>query len=370
LLKGFATCSVWLGADGCKLKNPMREVPCPVCDSYESTTLYQVRDRETGVPGEFEMVRCLACGSAYLNPQPTAEELASYYPQSYAQYLDYVAKEPAGFRRQLRDKVLHDYKRYPFDPKLQGWQAVIATLAAPLLQHRFHNIPLWRAKTNHRILDVGCGNGYYLRKLKQLGWETYGVDPNPYACQVGSHELEIRPGDLRSANFGRGFFDRVRYWHVLEHVPDLRAELREARRVLRDGGILHLAVPVGDTLPIRLFGPHYTGISAPRHLVLPAKRALYSILTQEGFSIVRVRHTLGAQIVLESCLNVLESVRGEDFEPAEKRRLTSVASPKKTTSAADLAVFALRIFISPACWLLAAMGQGVTVELECVKGKP
>lgn len=102
---------------------------------------------------------------------------------------------------------------------------------------------LSRTGVRGRILDLGCGTGGVLPHLAEFG-DALGLDPAPEAakyCQRRGVPMVVGGG--ATLPFADGSFDAVLALDVIEHVPDDAALLREARRVLRPGGVLLLTVP-------------------------------------------------------------------------------------------------------------------------------
>ena len=102
-----------------------------------------------------------------------------------------------------------------------------------------------RAARGERILDVGCGPGFFVAELlDQVGDEgsVVGVDASPQMLAVAAHRSEGRPnvafheGDATALPVEDEGFDRALSVQVFEYVDDVEAGLRELHRVLRPGG--------------------------------------------------------------------------------------------------------------------------------------
>lgn len=102
-------------------------------------------------------------------------------------------------------------------------------------------------KNGDRILDIGCGNGYYLSLLNRLGikLELVGIDIDVRALKdankfIGDKKVKLILADAGKIPFKKDSFDKVIMSEVVEHVKDDSAVLKEAARVLKKGGILTL----------------------------------------------------------------------------------------------------------------------------------
>lgn len=90
-----------------------------------------------------------------------------------------------------------------------------------------------RAKT---ILDVGCGEGFTLQKLKEkgIGLKNEGIDYSHDAVEMGNKiypELKIKQGDVYKLDYKNESFELVICTEVLEHLDNPKKAIDEIRRV-------------------------------------------------------------------------------------------------------------------------------------------
>ena len=97
---------------------------------------------------------------------------------------------------------------------------------------------LARAGRPGKLLDVGCGYGFFLQLAREAGWDAVGVDVDRRAVEYARSQLHVdaRAGDIRDLRFPDGSFDVVTLWNVLELVPQPLPLLHEVRRTLVPGG--------------------------------------------------------------------------------------------------------------------------------------
>jgi SAM-dependent methyltransferase len=99
-------------------------------------------------------------------------------------------------------------------------------------------------KPGMRILDVGCGLGAYVRKLRAISDDVYGVDIDPDKVAQAQKELpHIYQAPAEELPFPEAYFDAILLHEVIEHVHDDRQALREACRVARAGARLIIFAP-------------------------------------------------------------------------------------------------------------------------------
>jgi SAM-dependent methyltransferase len=254
---------------------------CDLCGAHGATTLLEGGDRRFGLPGRFAVVRCDSCGLVRTEPQPS--DPGAYYP---ADYYSYGAPSVSAL---MQAAVASAYGRKP--RRLRD--RVLAGLAAA----RMSALP---PGPQGDLLDVGCGSGGMLLAFEAAGWRGHGVeiDPDAVAAAHAAGLERVRAGDLLEAGYDAGSFDAIRFSHSLEHMRAPRAELDEARRLLRPGGRLSIAVPDFGSLLRRLTGERWFFLDLPRHMWHFTRGTLARLVRETGFEVVRVRNVTASSAIL------------------------------------------------------------------------
>jgi 2-polyprenyl-3-methyl-5-hydroxy-6-metoxy-1,4-benzoquinol methylase len=138
-----------------------------------------------------------------------------------------------------------------------------------------------------KLLDVGCGNGVRLARLRSMGWEVYGQDVDRVAVTY-AHEtfgIEAHLGRLEDMAFEERSFDCITLNHVIEHAHDPLALLTQARRLLKVGGLIVIVTPNTSSFACKHFGPYWRGLEPPRHVHLFSPRTLSTMANKAGLTI-------------------------------------------------------------------------------------
>ncbi len=219
----------------------------------------------------FAYQECAACGSLTLLDPPDA---ARYYPERYYQHIESAAS--ARFKPLVRALRIA-YDRY-------------APLVSPL-DGRWGFGLRGASAASDRILDVGCGTGRMLERLRDLGMrDLTGVDP--YGTPRSS-EIKGPWGSLRvirgQVDDVEGDFDIVALNHVLEHVEDPVAVLSAARSRLAPSGRLVVRTPIVG-YAWRRYGRFWVQLDAPRHLTLFSQRGLCACAECAGLAVESITY--------------------------------------------------------------------------------
>lgn len=159
-----------------------------------------------------------------------------------------------------------------------------ATLAGRFLQksHRLLEKTLPTNFAAERLLEVGAGSGHHFACLKHPFAQyvltdssdaMLGVADKRYAAEISSGKIIIAKQDATRLDYPDQSFDRLIATHVLEHIPNPVAALREWDRVVKPGGLLSIVLPCDPGLLWRFgrcLGPrrNATGLGLPYDYVM------------------------------------------------------------------------------------------------------
>jgi SAM-dependent methyltransferase len=238
---------------------------CPLCDAPSVGPFRDdVRDLEYGVEPARPMTewRCEACGSEFLRPRPTNDELPTYYPPDY-----------------------HAYN--------ENHEGLARLLVSTRSQRRARAYADLLGGNRGRIFDVGTGDCRHFDELRDhLDVECAGVEIQPEVAARGrARGYHVLDGTLEEADLTGelGTYDIVSMNHVLEHVVDPGLVMQRAFDLLRPGGHLVGQIPTVTSWEHQLFGRTWGGYHFPRHLQVPSRAGLSRLLAGVGFRAIRLR---------------------------------------------------------------------------------
>jgi SAM-dependent methyltransferase len=235
---------------------------CPLCGSDKHELLYITRDRHYGISGIYQIVQCTGCSLIFLNPMYTDAELSPLYPQDYYAYQDDNFHRP---RWKEIIKAILNFRIHTRDPKFEK---------------------------PGKMLDVGCGTGWFMFEMRKQGWDVHGVEISAAAADVGRKAagLNIFSGTLEEAKFPDDSFDYIRSNHSFEHISNPGPTLDEIHRILKPGGKLMIGVPNVTGLNARIFKKYWWYLGAPVHTFNYSVKTLSEMLKKHRFAVQKVTY--------------------------------------------------------------------------------
>jgi 2-polyprenyl-3-methyl-5-hydroxy-6-metoxy-1,4-benzoquinol methylase len=227
-------------------------------DLSNVTTYIKVKDHS--VSGEeFELLLDKELQLLKTSPQPTAENLGRYYESD-----DYISHTDG--RRSLFEKLYHAVKQKALRDKIKLIQG--------------------SKPSKGKLLDIGAGTGDFLAVAKTNGWEITGIEPSEKAKAIAISKGVAFAENL--AGIADHSFDVITMWHVLEHVPDVEAQITELKRILKPDGVIFVAVPNFKSYDAKHYGAFWAAYDVPRHLWHFSKTAIEKLFARQGIALIKI----------------------------------------------------------------------------------
>lgn len=236
---------------------------CPLCSA--SDIRFHIRCTDYLVTKEeFDLFRCQICGFVFTQGHPEQEKINSYYESE-----DYISH----------------------DDLAKGLVNRIYLVAREImLRCKKKAVEKSSGISKGRLLDIGCGTGYFGGFMKKSGWHVSGIEPNEKAREFAIRRSGIEViGPDRISELHDRTFDCITMWHVLEHLHNLYVYASEIRRLLRSDGSFISAVPNSDSYDAGFYRSDWAAYDVPRHLWHFNPSTFRLFWEQSGFSITGVK---------------------------------------------------------------------------------
>ena len=248
--------------------NGVKQPICHVCGGADS--------RFFSEKNECVLYRCRPCGLMFVDPLPVSTR------EIYAQ--DYFSGATGGF-----GYVNYDEDKEPMVPAFLKYLDLIS---------------LALGGNKGRLLDVGAATGFFVRLAQTAGFSAEGIEISDHAASLGRKKgLNIQAGTL--ADVG-GIFDCITMLDLIEHVPNPRAEIVYAAKLLRRGGVLVINTPDAGSMFARVMGKKWHLICPPEHLYYFNRLNMKRLLEEAGFAVV-FETTIGKSFTIKYIFKTLHS---------------------------------------------------------------
>lgn len=198
------------------------------------------------------------------HPQPDLIKLPEYYKSE-----DYISHTDA--KRNLFEKLYHTVRILSLSKKLKLINSV-------------------SKNTKGRLLDIGCGTGDFLQLAHKNKWDITGVEPNEKARLIANKKTHQSVYDVDQLNkFQKHSFDVITLWHVLEHLPNLDNQIKNLKSLLKEDGILIIAVPNYKSFDATYYKNYWAAYDVPRHLWHFNRESVSKLFASINMSVVYIR---------------------------------------------------------------------------------
>lgn len=228
-------------------------IPCDHCGSERFSTLTKWNNLS-------QVVRCGHCGLQFVNPMPNKEFLDQLYRQD--------GEEHPYYRNYLRERT---ERKKSYDKQYH---------------RRLQLIEKYR-RGKGKLLDIGCGGGFFLKTAEERGWDPHGIDVVPGFVKFARDELQLKNvhcSSLEQSQYEKHFFDAIVLWDLIEHLPHPSAFLKMINTLLRPGGFLVIWTPNANNAA--WLKENWYGYQPLQHLYFYSPKTLNQTLETTGFHTV------------------------------------------------------------------------------------
>lgn len=223
------------------------------------------------------LLNCQNCGLYFFAEPPSDKELSNYYKTTYSQV----------HQKQLYDLLKENYNSGFFKTLLNN------------LKNYHGQIQ----KDDSKILDYGCGHGFFLKAAKENGFEVYGVEYDDEVAKFNENELKIKMlSNNELENTKDNTFDIIRINHALEHLPDPEKILKTLFRKLKINGIIAISAPNFSPNIVKSDPTKLYDLVFPEHLFYFTHRAISELLSRLGYV---VENSITQFANVSYCLRIL-----------------------------------------------------------------
>lgn len=237
----------------------MNNIICPWCGSEKTQIHLWIKD-EFLTHEEFQIHECQKCGLLFTEPRPAKDKIGEYYKSE-----EYYS---------------HQENKHGFIPK------VYESVKSINLKHKYKIAT--KGKKVGKVLDIGCGVGDFLHTMEKHGWECTGVEPSEEAKTIARKRMKANlyaPEEINQ--MPNASFDMITMWHVLEHVDDLKWQVKQLARLIKPNGRIVIAVPNYKSYDAEYYKELWAAYDVPRHLNHFNKKTLSNIFKTNGLNLLK-----------------------------------------------------------------------------------
>lgn len=221
----------------------MKTATCYLCRKKGARLLFRKEN--------YFILECLDCHFVYVDPIPTKQQLNKFYKR-----FDYRNSEVA--------------------------ELTIRKDAKNSLRRIRRHLP----KNKIRLLDIGCGRGYFLDEARKFGWKVYGIDYSKAVTIYAKEKLNLNVQCIDTFKYSSTEkFDVIALNQVIEHVPYPMELIKKCFDLLNSKGIIYVATPNIDSISAKVLKEDFDHLIPPEHLGYFRKTTLTKLLKLCNFKI-------------------------------------------------------------------------------------
>ena len=230
---------------------------CPVCEQTIFSQKFFCEDYFVSHE-KFPIYYCNACSFNFTQHIPGKDEINRYY-----ETLDYVSH--SNIKKGLINTIYHWVR------KRMLWRK------AKIVE---------KNQVSKHLLDVGCGTGHFAGTMQYRGWKTVGIEPAVEPAEFAKKNFNLTvKSSLFADDFTENYFDVITLWHVLEHLPELNKSMEKLHQLLKDDGMLVIAIPNIKSYDAEKYQKYWAAYDVPRHIWHFSPETFRILATNHGFQV-------------------------------------------------------------------------------------
>ncbi len=244
----------------------MQEIECALCGNKQKKQLLYIATftkhdvtaktfsaRRNPDRIHYQLNKCIKCTLIFSSPIFTKDKIAQLYTDSYLSYVDQV----------------------PY-----------ATKTYISLFKKIEN----RLPTNPSVMEIGCGEGFYLQALQKRGIKKlFGVEPSKkmVAAMPPALRKNTKQSIFKKNLFIKNKFDVVNCFHTIDHVTDPNEMVNETNKILKKKGLALFVMHDTDALSAKILGEK-SPIFDIEHIYLFNKKTITTLFRKHAFNIIEI----------------------------------------------------------------------------------
>lgn len=236
---------------------------CPVCNADKWKNFIRTKDFFLTME-PFNLKECAGCGLIITENAPGKNEIGKYYKSE-----NYISHS---------------------DTHQQSLFSTLYKSARNIMLKKKFNIIHRHKPFAGKLLDLGCGTGYFIHYMSEKKWDCLGVEQDKDAKEfaIKNFGANVLCPDNFLNNSENETFDVITLWHVLEHLHDFHEYIKKIYQNLKKDGILILALPNPDSFDANYFREFWAAWDVPRHLWHFKKDTLIQLLKSYDFKLSEI----------------------------------------------------------------------------------
>ena len=236
---------------------------CPICNSSNIQQCLSATDH-TVSQQIFSIWHCNACTARFTQDVPGQDAIGAFYAsENYISHSDTKKGIINSLYHIVRKRTLGAKRRLVIDET---------------------------GTMKGTILDIGCGTGAFLNTMNEADWNITGLEPDTVARTKAAELYNIQPQESEKLfELKPATFNAITMWHVLEHVHDLHAYIKQIEKLLAPGGKAFIAVPNYTSEDAAIYKEHWAAYDVPRHLYHFSPQSMETLLTQHNLKLTAVK---------------------------------------------------------------------------------